>query len=134
MKLNLAILGSTGSIGKSLLNIILKDKKKFKISLLTANSNYQLILEQAKKFNVKNIIITDKKYFDLARSKNKISPSNSMRGYFHILIFLHGVRLICLGILILGKGLHIMFLSRFEVSSVKQNNLVLFLVCLKIDL
>ena len=28
MKLNLAILGSTGSIGKSLLNIISKDKKK----------------------------------------------------------------------------------------------------------
>ena len=43
MKLNLAILGSTGSIGKSLLNIISKDKKKFKISLLTANSNYKLI-------------------------------------------------------------------------------------------
>ena len=72
MKLNLAILGSTGSIGKSLLNIISKDKKKFKISLLTANSNYKLILEQAKKYNVKNIIITRQKYFDLARSKNKI--------------------------------------------------------------
>ena len=59
MKLNLAILGSTGSIGKSLLNIISKDKKKFEISLLTANINYKLILEQAKKFNVKNIIITN---------------------------------------------------------------------------
>ena len=76
MKLNLAILGSTGSIGKSLLNIISNDKKKFNISLLTANSNYQLILEQAKKFNVKNIIITDKKCFDLARSKNKIKNLN----------------------------------------------------------
>ena len=76
MKLNLAILGSTGSIGKSLLNIISKDTKKFKISLLTANRNYKLILEQAKKFNVKNIIITDKKSFDLARSKNKIKNLN----------------------------------------------------------
>ena len=81
MKLNLAILGSTGSIGKSLLNIISKDKKKFKISLLTANSNYQLILEQAKKFNVKNIIITDKKSFDLARSKNKIKNLNIFNNF-----------------------------------------------------
>ena len=81
MKLNLAILGSTGSIGKSLLNIISKDKKKFKISLLTANSNYQLILEQAKKFNVKNIIITDKKYFDLAISKNKIKNLNIFNNF-----------------------------------------------------
>ena len=71
MKLNLAILGSTGSIGKSLLNIIAKDKKKFKISLLTANRNYKLILDQAEKYNVKNIIITNKKYFELAKSKNK---------------------------------------------------------------
>ena len=81
MKLNLAILGSTGSIGKSLLNIISKDKKKFNISLLTANSNYQLILEQAKKFNVKNIIITDKKCFDLARSKNKIKNLNIFNNF-----------------------------------------------------
>ena len=81
MKLNLAILGSTGSIGKSLLNIISKDKKKFNISLLTANSNYQLILEQAKKFNVKNIIITDKKCFDLARSKNKIKNLNILNNF-----------------------------------------------------
>ena len=76
MKLNLAILGSTGSIGKSLLNIVSKDKKKFKILLLTANTNYKIILEQAKKFNVKNIIITNKKYFDLARSKNKNKDLN----------------------------------------------------------
>ena len=70
MKLNIAILGSTGSIGRSLLKIISKDKKKYKISLITANTNYKLILEQAKKFNVKNIIITNKKYFELARSRN----------------------------------------------------------------
>ena len=71
MKFNLAILGSTGSIGKSLLKIISKDKKNYKVSLLTANNNYKLILEQAKKFNVKNIIITNKKYFYLAKSLNK---------------------------------------------------------------
>ena len=41
MKKKIAILGSTSSIGKSLLNIIKKDKKKFNIELLTANTNYK---------------------------------------------------------------------------------------------
>ncbi len=71
MKLNLAILGSTGSIGQTLLRIISRDKENYKILLLTADKNYKLVLEQAKKFNVRNIIITNKKYFDLAKIKNK---------------------------------------------------------------
>ena len=71
MKLNLAILGSTGSIGKTLLKIISRNKKNYRILLLTADKNYKLVLEQAKKFNVRNIIITNKKYFDLAKNKNK---------------------------------------------------------------
>jgi 1-deoxy-D-xylulose-5-phosphate reductoisomerase len=40
----IAILGSTGSIGTSLINIIKKDKKNFKIELLTANKNNKKIL------------------------------------------------------------------------------------------
>ncbi len=59
MKKKIVILGSTSSIGKSLLEIINKDKEKFKIELLTANTNYKDLMSQAKKFNVKNIIITD---------------------------------------------------------------------------
>ena len=53
MKKEIAILGSTGSIGTTLLNIIKKDKKNFNILLLTANKNYKLLLKQAKIFNVK---------------------------------------------------------------------------------
>ena len=55
----IAIFGSTGSIGSTLLNIIKKDKKSFNIILLTANKNYKKLIKQAKIFNVKNIIITD---------------------------------------------------------------------------
>ena len=58
-----AIFGSTGSIGTSLINIIKKDKKNFKIELLTTNKNYKKLIKQAKFFNTKNIIITDKKSF-----------------------------------------------------------------------
>ena len=81
MKLNIAILGSTGSIGKSLLKIISKDKKKYKILLLTANTNYKLILEQARKFNVKNIIITNKKYFELAKYRNNNKKLNILNNF-----------------------------------------------------
>ena len=68
---NVAILGSTGSIGKSLLNIIARDKKKIRVLLLTANKNYKLLLKQAQNYNVKYVIINEKKYFEKAKSINK---------------------------------------------------------------
>ena len=73
MKKKIVILGSTSSIGKSLLNIIKKDKKNFKIELLTANTNYKDLITQAKKFNVKNIIVTDPNSFKKIKTlcKNK---------------------------------------------------------------
>ncbi len=74
MKKKIAILGSTGSIGKHLVDIILKDKKNFEVILLTANKNSELLLEQAKKLKVKNIILTDYKKYLL--SKNKIKNKN----------------------------------------------------------
>ena len=62
----IAIFGSTGSIGSSLLKIIKDDKKNFKIELLTANKNYKKLIKQAKFFNVKNIVITDYNSFLIA--------------------------------------------------------------------
>ncbi|WP_415301350.1 1-deoxy-D-xylulose-5-phosphate reductoisomerase [Candidatus Pelagibacter sp. Uisw_134_02] len=70
----IAILGSTGSIGSSLLNIIKKDKEKFKIELISANKNYRKIIKQAKFFNVKKLIITDKNSF--LRAKIILKDSN----------------------------------------------------------
>jgi len=55
----IAIFGSTGSIGSSLLKIIKDDPKNFKIELLTANKNYKKLIKQVKFFNVKNIVVTD---------------------------------------------------------------------------
>ena len=78
MRKRIVILGSTSSIGKSLLDIIEKDKKKFKIELLTANTNYKGLIGQAKKFNVKNIIITDTKSF----KKTKIFCKNKKINIF----------------------------------------------------
>ncbi len=71
MKKNIVILGSTGSIGKSLLSIIKKNKKFFNIILLTANTDYKTLFNQAKKFKVKNLIITDKDCFKILKEKCK---------------------------------------------------------------
>ena len=60
MKKKIAILGSTGSIGKTLINIIKQDKINFEIVLLSADGNYKELLKQAKYFKVKNLIITNK--------------------------------------------------------------------------
>ena len=59
MKKKIAILGSTGSIGKTLINIIKQDKKNFEIVLLSADENYKELLKQAKLFKVKNLIISN---------------------------------------------------------------------------
>ena len=71
MKKKIVILGSTGSIGTTLLDIINHNKKEYEIKLLTANKNYKTLLKQAKKFNVKNLIITNKKSYILLKKVNK---------------------------------------------------------------
>ncbi len=71
MKKKIAILGSTGSIGKTLIKILLKDKKNFDVVLLTAEKNYKLLFKQAKLFNVKNLIISDKNIYKTSQKINK---------------------------------------------------------------
>ena len=73
------ILGSTGSIGKQTLEIIKKDKKNFKVLLLTADKNHRLLSKQIKEFNVKNVIVTNKKSFLILKKKyKKINILNSL--------------------------------------------------------
>lgn len=71
MKKKISILGSTGSIGTTLLNIINNDKKNFDILLLTANKDYLTLLKQAKNFNVKNLIINDINNYKILKKKCK---------------------------------------------------------------
>ncbi len=66
-----AILGSTGSIGKQTIDIIRKNKKKFKILLITANKNHNLLSKQIKEFNVKNVIVSDQKSYLILKKKFK---------------------------------------------------------------
>ena len=63
MRAKIAILGSTGSIGKSTLDIIRKDKKNFDIVLLTANSNYKKLIQQAREFNARSVLINNQSFY-----------------------------------------------------------------------
>jgi len=80
MKKKIAILGSTGSIGKTLIKIIKESKKNFDVVLLTADKNYKEILKQAKHFKVKNLIITNEKSFRELKKK-KLSKINIFNNY-----------------------------------------------------
>ena len=76
MKKKIAILGSTGSIGKTTFDIIKKDKKNFDVILLSTNKNISEIIKQVKVFNVKNIIISDKKKYFVLKKKLKNKKIN----------------------------------------------------------
>jgi len=83
-----AILGSTGSIGKTLINILKKDKKKYNILLLTANKNINVLLKQIKLFKVKNIIVSDLDKFNKIRiilKNKKINIYNNFNSINRIL-------------------------------------------------
>ncbi|MGM9804800.1 MAG: 1-deoxy-D-xylulose-5-phosphate reductoisomerase [Muribaculaceae bacterium] len=62
-KRNIAILGSTGSIGKQTLDIISEYPDRFRPYLLTANSNIDLLAEQAIKYAPRYVIIANEKYY-----------------------------------------------------------------------
>ena len=76
MKKKIAIIGSTGSIGKTLLDILIKDKNNIEIILLAANKSNKLLLKQAKIFNVKNLILTNKKNYEILRQETQNTKIN----------------------------------------------------------
>ena len=58
-KKQIAILGSTGSIGTQALEVINEHSDLFEVEVLTANNNSALLIEQAKKFKPNTVVITN---------------------------------------------------------------------------
>lgn len=56
-KKNIAILGSTGSIGTQALEVVAAHPDEFQVEVLTAQNNADLLIEQAKKFNPNAVVI-----------------------------------------------------------------------------
>ncbi len=63
MQKTVAILGSTGSIGKNALRVIEALGEEYKVAALTANSSIELLAEQAKQFKPEVIAVTEEKSY-----------------------------------------------------------------------
>ncbi len=62
-KKNIAILGSTGSIGTQALDVVRKNPDRFEVYALTANSSVDLLIEQAIEFQPEVVVIRDERYY-----------------------------------------------------------------------
>lgn len=63
-KRHIAILGSTGSIGRQALDVVRQHKDLFEIELLTANNNSDLLIKQAIEFDVNSVVICNKEKYN----------------------------------------------------------------------
>jgi 1-deoxy-D-xylulose-5-phosphate reductoisomerase len=80
MKKRIAILGSTGSIGTSTLEVIKKDKKNFNVIYLSANNNYKKLIKQAIEFKPKYVLIKNKKFYNLVKKSLKKNNTKVFTG------------------------------------------------------
>lgn len=66
------IFGSTGSVGKSALEVIRRDKLKFKVIGLCANKDIKTLLKQAKEFKPSYVCVTDEKQAGVLEKELKL--------------------------------------------------------------
>ena len=74
MKKQLAILGSTGSIGTQTLDVIAEYPDLFEVYTLTANNNVELLIEQAKRFNPDSVVIANEAHYPRLKEALKEYP------------------------------------------------------------
>ena len=67
MKKRIAILGSTGSIGTQALDVIRQHPDLFEAHMLTAGSNADLLIEQAREFGPDTVVIADETRYAAVR-------------------------------------------------------------------
>jgi 1-deoxy-D-xylulose-5-phosphate reductoisomerase len=72
MKKNIAILGSTGSIGIQTLEVIKVHADLFNVEVLTANNNSSLLISQAKKFKPNAVVIVNEQKYTEVNNALKI--------------------------------------------------------------
>ncbi|MDR0955333.1 MAG: 1-deoxy-D-xylulose-5-phosphate reductoisomerase [Rikenellaceae bacterium] len=67
-KQRIAILGSTGSIGKQALEVIREHKDRFEVEVLTAGNNWQLLVNQAFEFSPDSVVIANESHYPKVQS------------------------------------------------------------------
>ncbi len=65
---NIAILGSTGSIGTQALDVIRANPEKFNVTTLTAQYNADLLIKQAREFNPIRVVISDESNYEYVKN------------------------------------------------------------------
>lgn len=78
---NIAILGSTGSIGTQTLDIIERFPNLFKATVLTANKNWELLVEQALKFSPKCVVIASEEHYNKVKESLKETLIEVKKGH-----------------------------------------------------
>ncbi len=68
-KKNIAILGSTGSIGTQALDVIRANKDKFSVEVLTGNGNADLLIKQAIEFDPNVVVIADESKYAYVKER-----------------------------------------------------------------
>ncbi|HET9130222.1 MAG TPA: 1-deoxy-D-xylulose-5-phosphate reductoisomerase, partial [Terriglobia bacterium] len=56
---NIAILGSTGSIGRNSLEVIANLSGQFRVTYLTAHKNIDLLRQQIERFHPRGVVVLD---------------------------------------------------------------------------
>jgi len=75
-----AIFGSTGSIGKSTIDVIKNSKERLKIKILTSNTNFELLAHQANNSDCEIVAIEDEKKYNNLKSLIKNSKCKIIAG------------------------------------------------------
>ncbi len=84
MKITLSILGSIGSVGLTVLNILNKKKNTFKINLLSANKNLKLISKQIKMYKPQYYIINNDLVYRKIKKRFKNKKIKILRNFSSI--------------------------------------------------
>ena len=67
MKKRIALLGSTGSIGRQALSVIEAHPTAFEVEVLTAQNNAALLIEQARKFKPNAVVISNENHYGVVK-------------------------------------------------------------------
>ncbi len=64
---NIAIVGSTGSIGTQALEVIRENPNHFAVEVLVGNSNSELLIKQALEFNPNSVVVADESKYKIVK-------------------------------------------------------------------
>ena len=79
-KRKIAILGSTGSIGTQTLDVVRQHRDLFEVEMISANNSTELLVEQAREFDVNNVVICNESKYKTVSDALRDSDSKVWTG------------------------------------------------------